>query len=87
VQLSPIVTSVGCSSSMYTSWLIHTLLPIATPRSRCSQGRKLNPPGTTKAILPANLPSRTGKINGSSLSFLVAEMLEIWRKKGRIMLH
>src|ERR1700733_2600720 len=69
VQLSPIVTSAGCISSMYTSWPIQTFLPITTPRNRCSHGRKLNPPGVKKAILPTSLLSRSGKINGSYLSF------------------
>ena len=69
IQFSPMLTSVGCISSMYTNWLIQTFLPIATPRRRCSQGRKLNPPGATKAILPASLLSRTGSLNGSSSHF------------------
>jgi hypothetical protein len=65
VQLSPIVTSSGCNSSIYTNWLIQTLLPITTPRSRLRHGRKLCPPGATKAILLTSLPSRGGKVNGS----------------------
>ncbi len=68
VQLSPIVTSAGCISSMYTSWPIQTLLPITTPRNLCSHGRKLNPPGATKAILAASLLNRSGNLNGLYLS-------------------
>jgi hypothetical protein len=71
MQLSPMLTSVGCISSMYTNWLIQTFLPIATPRRRCSHGRKLNPPGAIKAILPASLLSRTGSLNGSTSLFRI----------------
>jgi hypothetical protein len=74
------VTSVGWISSIYTSWPIQTLLPITTPRDRCNHGRKLNPPGARKAILPASLPSRGGNFTGFHLSFVisgVSEMSEI----------
>ena len=74
MQLSPMLTSVGCISSMYTNWLIQTLFPIVTPRSRCNHGRKLNPPGATKAILPASLP-RSRNVNGSYLSLSVFELV------------
>jgi hypothetical protein len=61
---------------MYTNWLIQTFLPITTPRNRCSHGRKLNPPGAKKAILPASLLRSTGSVNGLTFHFRI-EYLEL----------
>src|SRR5208282_2901619 len=78
-QLSPMVTSSGWISSMYTNWPIQTFFPIAAPRHRWIHGRTLNPPGAANAILPASLLSRTGNINVSRLSYLVSATPEFAR--------
>lgn len=49
------VTSDGCRASIYTNCPIQTSRPTRTPRTRCSQGRKLPPPGQHKRKLLQDL--------------------------------